>query len=321
MRVGILHNPLSGRNRRNPVLFQDVRSQKHDVPWLEVNTPAEILEALKTFAQNKVDCVVVNGGDGTIQATMSALFHHQPFSSLPSLALLPGGTANLMAGDVGLGTFEAKTLEQLLAEVKSSRSDTMTETRPILRIRFPEEREPLHGMFFGAGAIYHGTQLGLQTKQSIGRLGEWGAGLIMVKFLFALATGSRKGLNPITAHVAVGEATPLQDEYLVLLVTTLNRLFLGMKPFWNTKPGPLRFTSLRVPYRHLWRVLPAVLQGKTHALATTNHGYGSENVSEIRMSFDSGFVLDGEVYTSSKPQEPLILDSPGELSFVRLKSA
>ena len=321
MRVGILHNPLSGRNRRNPVLFQDVRSKNHDVPWAEVNTPAEILEALKKFVLNEVDCVVVNGGDGTIQATMGALFHHQPFSFMPTLALLPAGTANLMAGDVGLGAFEAMTLEQLLAEAKSARSNTVTETRPILRIRFPEEREPLHGMFFGAGAIYHGTQLGLQTKQSIGRLGEWGAGLIMVKFLFALATGSRKGLNPITAHVAVGEATPLQDEYLVLLVTTLNRLFLGMKPFWNTKSGPLRFTSLRVPYRYLWRVLPAVLRGKSHVLATTNHGYGSENVSEIRMSFESGFVLDGEVYTSSKPQEPLILDSPGELSFVRLKSA
>ena len=320
MRVGILHNPLSGRNRRNPVIFQDIRSNNQNLPWAEVNTPAEILEALKAFAQDQVDCVVVNGGDGTIQATMGALFQYQPFSSMPSLALLPAGTANLMAGDVGLGKFEPSTLEQLLTEAQTSRPKTFTETRPILRIRFPEDREPLHGMFFGAGAIYHGTQLGLQTKQSVGRLGEWGAGLILLKFLFALATGSRKGLNPITAQVAVGETPPLQDEYLVLLVTTLDRLFLGMKPFWGNNSAPLRFTSLRMPYRHLWRVLPAVLRGKTHALATTNHGYGSENVSEIRMSFESGFVLDGEVYTSSKPQEPLILDSSGALSFVRLKS-
>ncbi len=320
MRVGILHNPLSGRNRRNPEFFQDIRSKNHALQWAEVHTPAEILEALKTFAQEQVDCVVVNGGDGTIQATMGALFRHQPFVSMPSLALLPSGTANLMAGDVGLGKFEPKTLEQLLAEAQSSHPQTVTETRPILRIRFPEKREPLHGMFFGAGAIYHGTQLGLQTKQSIGRLGEWGAGLILVKFLLALATGSRKGLNPITARVAAGEMSLVEDEYLVLLVTTLNRLFLGMKPFWGNNPGSLRYTSLRVPYRYLWRVLPAVLRGKPHALATISHGYRSENLSEIRLSFNSGFVLDGEVYTSSKPEEPLILDSPGELSFIRLKS-
>jgi hypothetical protein len=173
-------------------------------------------------------------------------------------------------------------------------------------------------MFFGAGAIYHGVQLGLQTKQSIGRLGEWGAGLIVLKFLLALATGSRKGLNPITVRVAAGESTPLQHEYLMLMVTTLNRLFLGMRPFWSKTFGPLRYTSMRFPYRYLWRVLPALLRGNSHPLATANHGYNSENLSEIRLAFNSGFVLDGEVYTVSDHEEPLILDSPGELSFIRL---
>lgn len=320
MRVGILHNPLSGRNKRKPNLFQDVLSQHPEVSKAEIRSPSDILQALQVFAKEQVDCVVVNGGDGTIQATMGALFHHHPFASMPHLALLPAGTANLIAGDVGLGKFEPNVLNQFLAEARSAIPKFIIETRSILRICFPEEREPLHGMFFGAGAIYHGTQMGLQTKQSIGRLGEWGAGLIMLKFLLALATGSRKGLNPIRVHVTAGESAPAQDEYLVLMVTTLNRLFLGMKPFWGNKPGPLRYTSLRVPYRHLWRVLPALLRGTGHSLANGVNGYESENLSEIRLSFNSGFVLDGEVYASSKPQEPLILDSPGELSFVRLKS-
>ena len=320
MHVGILHNSLSGRNRRKPDLFRDILAEFPDVPCKEVQTPEDILAALRTFARSQVDCVVVNGGDGTIQATMGALFHHRPFDVLPQLALLPAGTANLMAGDVGLGKFEPNTLALLLSQAHEAHPALSIESRPILRIRFPEKREPLHGMFFGAGAIYHGTQLGLQTKQSIGRFGEWGAGLIQLKFLFALATGSRKGLNPIAVRVTIGESSPLQEEYLLLMVTTLKRLFLGMKPFWSHNPGPLRYTSLRVPYRHLWRVLPAVLRGKVHSLATIDHGYFSENLSGIRLAFNSGFVLDGEVYSSSNPEEPLILDSPGELSFVRLKA-
>jgi hypothetical protein len=149
-------------------------------------------------------------------------------------------------------------------------------------------------------------------------LGEWGAGLIVLKFLLALATGSRKGLDPITVRVATGESAPLQHEYLVLMVTTLNRLFLGMRPFWSKMVGPLRYTSMRFPYRYLWRVLPALLRGNSHPLATANCGYISENLSEIRLAFNSGFVLDGEVYTVSDHEEPLILDSPGELSFIRL---
>ena len=320
MRVGILYNPLSGRNRRKPDFFQEILARYSHVPCREVQTPEDILRALRTFAQGQVNCLVVNGGDGTIQATMGVLFNHRPFEMMPQLALLPAGTANLIAGDVGLGKLEPNTLDQFLTEARSSHPKTIIETRTILRIRFPEEREPLYGMFFGAGAIYHGTQIGLQTKQSIGRLGEWGASLILVKFLLALATGSRKGLNPISVCVTAGGSAPFQDEYLVLMVTTLNRLFLGMRPFWGNNSGPLRYTSLRVPYRYLWRVLPDLLRGKPHVLATVTHGYVSENFSEIRLAFDSGFVFDGEVYTSSKPQEPLLLDSPGELSFVRLKS-
>ncbi len=319
MHVGILHNSLSGRNRRKPGLFQEIYTKYPKVERAEVNTPGDILDALKTFAHRQVNCVVVNGGDGTIQATLGALFHHRPFAVMPRLAVLPAGTANLIAGDVGLGKFESGTLDRLLGQSESMTSRLSFETRPVLRIRFPENREPLHGMFFGAGAIYHGTQLGLETKQSIGRLGEWGAGLILLKFLLALATGSRKGLNPITVRVATGESAPLQHEYLVLLVTTLHRLFLGMKPFWGTQSRPLHYTSLRVPYRYLWRVLPTLFRGATHSLATTEHGYVSENLLELRLVFNSGFVLDGEVYASSMPEEPLTLDSPGELSFVRLK--
>ena len=86
MHVGILHNPLSGRNRRKADLFQEILSQYPEVPCAEVNTPANILEALKTFARGQVNCVVVNGGDGTIQSTMGALFHHRPFSALPRRA-------------------------------------------------------------------------------------------------------------------------------------------------------------------------------------------------------------------------------------------
>ncbi len=320
MRVGILNNPLSGRNRRNPTLIPDILAQCPEVLCAEVKTPADILEALKNFAKHDVDCVGIAGGDGTIQAAMGVLFNHRPFSIMPSLALLPAGTANLMAGDVGLGKFEQRTFEQFFTEARAEQADFSMETRPILRVRFPEEREPLFGMFFGAGAIFHGTQLGLQTKQSIGRLGEWGAGLIMIKLLLALATGSRQGLNPISVRVTAGDSGPLEHEYLLLMVTTLDRLFLGMNPFWSKNSGLLRFTSLRVPYRHLWRVLPTLLRGRMHRLATSEHGYVSENLLELRLAFNSAFVLDGEIYTSTCPEEPLTLDSPGALSFVRLKS-
>ena len=320
MPIGVLHNPLSGRNKRQPLLFQAVYARHPEVQHAEVTTPADIIKALETFAHNEVNLVVVIGGDGTIQATVDALFTYRPFSEMPLLAVIPAGTANMIAGDVGLGKFEEATLEHLLSRIQSSVSAIAFVNRSILRLRLPSTPRPIHGMFFGAGAIYHGTQMGRETKGTIGRLGEWGAGLILAKFLLALATGSRKGLQPVTVGVSTGESTTVHHEYLVLLVTTLERLFLGMKPFWGSTSGPLRVTGLRVPYRYLWRVLPALLHGKSHPLATIDHGYVSENLSEIRLVLNSGFVLDGEVHLPSQPEESLILELAGELSFVRLSS-
>lgn len=318
MPVGVLHNPLSGRNRRRPLLFQAVIARDPDTHFAEVTTPAEILKALVVFSRNQVNLVVVNGGDGTVQATMDVLFNYGPFSEMPLLAVIPAGTANMIAGDVGLGKFEESTLKRLLSWRKSCVPAMEFVKRSVLRIRFSSNRQPIHGMFFGAGAIYHGTQLGRGTKQSIGRLGEWGAGLILARFILALITGSRKGLQPVTVGVSTGDSITKHQEYLVLLVTTLERLFLGLKPFWSSTSGPLRFTSLSVPYRFLWRVLPALLRGKAHVLATIDHGYASQNLSEIRLVLNSGFVLDGEVYVPPHPDEPILLDLAGEISFVRL---
>ena len=318
MPIGILHNPLSGRNKRQPLLFHPVYARHPDVHLAEVITPADIMKALEIFARDHVNLVVVNGGDGTIQATVDGLFNHGFFGEMPLLAVIPAGTTNMIAGDVGLGKYEEATLENLLACMKSSLPPLDVVNRSILRIRLSSCRWPIHGMFFGAGAIYYGTQMGRETKQTIGRLGEWGAGLILAKFLLGLATGSRKGLQPVNVGVSTGQSTITHHEYLVLLVTTLERLFLGMKPFWSSTSGPLRFTSLKVPYRYLWRVLPTLLRGKFHPLATKDHGYASENLSEIRLILNSGFVLDGEVHMPSQTDEPIVLDVAGKLSFIRL---
>jgi diacylglycerol kinase (ATP) len=320
MPIGVLHNPLSGRNKRQPLLFQAVYARHLEVQYAEVSTPADIMKALEVFARNHVNMVVVNGGDGTIQATVDVLFNYRPFSEMPLLAVIPAGTANMIAGDVGLGKFEEATLEHLLLGMRSVVPAFDFVKRSILRIRLASNQKPLHGMFFGVGAIYHGTQMGRETKQTIGRLGEWGAGLILAKFLWALATGSRKGLQSVTVGVSTGEARIKYQEYLVVLVTTLERLFLGMKPFWSSTSGPLRFTSLQVPYRYLWRVLPTLLRGKSHPLATNDHGYMSENLSQIRLILNSGFVVDGEMHLPLQQDEPIILELAGELSFVRLPS-
>lgn len=318
IRIGLLSNPLSGRNKRHFSSFRSVFQAHSDFEHAEVVTPDDISKSLAVFASRQVNLILVNGGDGTIQATLNALVNDRPFSELPLIAVLPAGTANLIAGDVGLGPYSPETVAKLFASLPTLSSVHQT-TRHLLRLQFPDGREPLHGMFFGIGAIYSGTQIGRETKQSVGRLGEWGAGLIFAKFLMGLASGSQAGLQPVPVGLSIDGADATDQECLMLFVTTLERLFLGMKPFWNPDPGLLHYTGVSVPYRYLWRILPSVLRGKGHPLATKANGYDSQNPREIRLQLTSGFVLDGEVYDPPAQGQPIILESGGEVSFVRLQ--
>ena len=245
MRVGVLHNSLSGRNKRNPDVISKALKGKDVLVFSEVNSPEDILKALIEFSRLQVSTVFINGGDGTIQATIDSLFNHVPFKPLPQLAILPAGTANMIAGDVGLGPFTIRTVQRFLQEWQSSTPEFLVVKRPVLRIRFHPHRQPMHGMFFGAGAICHGTQMGRETKQSIGRLGEWGAGLIFLKFLLALATGSREGLSPVSIGVSMPDGHLKHEDYVIMLVTTLERLILGLRPFWDQSASPLRLTSVQ----------------------------------------------------------------------------
>ncbi len=320
MRVGVLHNPLSGRNKRHPDVISEAFKAKEPPLFSDVTTPGEIQNALVEFSQANVTTLFINGGDGTIQATIDALFNLQPFPSFPQLALLPAGTANMIAGDVGLGAFTSHTVREFFEKSQSPTPQFSTVQRAVLRIRFHPYREPLHGMFFGAGALCQGTQTGRQTKQTIGRLGEWGAGLIFLKYLWAVATGSQKNLSPVSIGISTSEGHVKHEDYVLVLATTLQRLIVGLMPFWGQAPYPVRFTSVRIPFRCFWRVLPSVIRGKAHPLANRQNGYISQNFQSIRLHMKEGFVLDGEVYPPSPHEVGIQLDSCGALTFLRLSS-
>ena len=87
-RIGVLVNPLSGGNRNGLGAVRNTIADYPQVLQSDVQTPQEVLNALLHFSSKEVDVVAVNGGDGTVQAVLTALFRHQPFKTLPLLVNL-----------------------------------------------------------------------------------------------------------------------------------------------------------------------------------------------------------------------------------------
>ena len=100
-RLLIIFNPAAGWRRRQrlaPVLAQ-LREQGCALELRETQGPGDAERFAAEADPGAFDLVVVAGGDGTVNETINGLAR----SGLP-LALIPLGTANVLAAEIGLST-------------------------------------------------------------------------------------------------------------------------------------------------------------------------------------------------------------------------
>ena len=152
-RVAILSNAGSGRNHRRDVLLRDLDTLS-GVHHRVTRSAEEVDAALAELLAPAPDVLAVNGGDGTVQAVLTAL-ERRGGSDGPPLAILPAGSTNMSAHDLRCGGPLHARLVDLLA----------LRDRPVAAWRLAERR-PLNisdhagdirvGFFFGLGTIVRG---------------------------------------------------------------------------------------------------------------------------------------------------------------------
>src|SRR4051812_5356091 len=100
-RIFLIHNPISGRRRSH--LLRDVLAHLEAmgcrIDVHETGRRDHAQEIAAQASQSDYDRIVVSGGDGTINEAINGL---TPDS--PPVAIIPRGTANVLAAELGLGT-------------------------------------------------------------------------------------------------------------------------------------------------------------------------------------------------------------------------
>lgn len=315
--IGLVSNPRSGGNRKGIGAVRRFISQTPSIHHAEAVTPPEVRSVLVEFAARGVNLIVVNGGDGTVQSVLTTLYGgYTPFSAPPLLVLLEAGTTSMLAGDVGLrGT-------QLAALTKIYNWSTVTTQpyhriveRSVLKITQNDTIDPVCGMFFGAGVIPQGIDLCHASINPNGKRGELIPGLIIARFLLAALTGNNTLLSITDMGIRLDEAPTHNDRYLVTMVSSLKRLFLGLHPFWGTETAPLHFTALKANPPFLLRNLPFLLRGRRTATAIQENGYFSHNANRITFDFNGRFTLDGELFET---RTPVTIEAVGPARFLKL---
>jgi hypothetical protein len=320
VRIGMLNNPLSGGNRSGLQKIREAAAAAHpEILQREVQTPQDVTETLAEFARQEVNLLVINGGDGTVQAALTATFHKNFFETMPVLAVLPSaGTTSMIAGDIGLKGPRQSALQRLFSWARTGNGRAAIMQRPVLRVQVPAKTEPVYGMFFGAAAIYQATQFCLQKVFAKGVRGELGAGVALARFLLAVVLKDRNVVSSVPITTQLEQKSPQQQKYLLVLVTTLQRLFLGLRPYWGAEPKPLHYTAVGSRPRYFLRAIPSLMRGRPGRYVRPDNGYTSHNIDAVELTLKSGFNLDGELFIPDCSQGPVRVSYGGQASFLQL---
>jgi diacylglycerol kinase (ATP) len=314
--IGMITNPRSGGNKKGIGEVREFVARNRGIHHGEAVTPAEIHGVLSDFATRNVELLVVNGGDGTIQAVLTALYGRACFLRPPVLALLQAGTTSMLARDAGVRGKPVAALARILAwkgDTGNNRHAILE--RPVLKLRQQGEAEPLCGMFFGAGAIPRGIELCHGSVNPRGVRGELIPGLLIARLLLAVVNGNDTLLPGTDMGVHFDGQPVRHDTYLFAMVSTLERLFLGLHPFWGGEDAPLHFTALRTKPPYLLRNLPFLVYGRRTATSSPENGFYSHNARQITLDFRGKFVIDGEIFEA---RAPLTIEAAGPARFLRI---
>jgi diacylglycerol kinase (ATP) len=318
-KTGLITNPHSRRNRHQLSALNAIVADHPGILHRIAEGPNQIIDVLREFAAAQVSVLAINGGDGTSARVFTELLEKRPFDSLPAVILLPGGTTNANANDVGLRGDLRRAASTLAAWASGEDRREQRVKRAILRVQNATGGEPLCGMFFGAGSVVRGIEYCHSAFHGRGIGHTIGPGVAILRVLWGVHRNEPRFATPTDMRLELGATRDTATrEVLLMIITSLDRLILGMRPYWGREKGSLHCTWIEQPARSLMRLFPSVLRGAPAARATPEHGYFSHNSGRIRLWFDGGFTLDGEMHQASLDTSPLTISNGAELEFLRI---
>lgn len=316
--VGFLLNPLSGRIRK---CSDAIRQELFKIPnsiCREVTSGLEIYTSVDIFLEADIDLLVIVGGDGTVQGVLNHLFTVRPGGNWPILTIIPGGTTNMTALDLGSQGRPEHMLRKL-SKCLANRSPILLR-RHVLCVEQAGAAK-VYGMFFGIGLIARAVIFSQGKIKQLGVTGEIYSGIIMLGYLAGALLGRRQGAwAPVEMSISEESTVLHRGTYAFLFASTLDRLLFGMRPYWGPEREPLHVTFVRQQRKRPLRSLVQLLSGRGNVLREQD-GYYSSNSRTLELLIDDDYIIDGESYRASSQGGPLRISAAGPVSFLITDSA
>ena len=306
-RIGLIINQRSRANMLDPIQMNVVLARRPEIAWASPADAEALRKALRAFASDGVDILVICGGDGTVREVLSALAASD-FSPLPEIAILSAGNTNLAGRVLGSPGRGACALEKLVDAISDGR--TKQKTCPVLKISWLGEpaRPPVCGFLFGAAAFNEAKRIATDSVHTYGVYqGLAVAVTVMATVVKALVGRGGRLSDGTRMEVAIDGGAPDDAGRFLMLATTLDSLMLGLWPFWGHGHGGIRWLDFDAPPPRLVAALSAVLLRRPRPWMAKS-GYRSGRAETLSIRMEQPFILDGDAFDSGL--DGILLSTP-----------
>jgi len=323
--VALLSNPRSTGNRELLPRVRSFCARHPEIFHYEVDEVDQIGEALKTIALVRPKVLVINGGDGTVQAALTELYHGGHFGeTVPPVAVLPNGKTNLIALDLGARGDPLEALQRVLDIARSGVASHVVPRELIAVSDGGTNSRPVLGMFLGGAGLADSILFCRHKIYPLGLPNSLSHVLTVLALIATAIFGARASFlpgRPRPVSVSVHHQGELKGRFVLLMVTTLERLLLNTRTrdgqtIGVDPAGALKLMAIEERPSTVFRALLAAIGGR---LGRSHlHGVHFERGDEIRIEGDrSSVILDGELFETSEGR-PIVLTPTAPVPFLSL---
>lgn len=224
--IGIISNPHSKLNRKNPQRHEYLTYIAGEEGHVAVTqTLEDLAKVASDFKEHGIKILAINGGDGTISQTLTAFIKAYDGAPLPKIAILRGGTINVLAENLGIKGSPEQVLYRL---IERHSINNLTVTRKISTICI----EGQHGFLFGNGTTAGFLELFYKNKT-----GPLGSILLGVKIILSKIFGTKlykKTVKAIETSAEVDDRTVEKHPAIATFIASIPRMPLGFNLFPKT---------------------------------------------------------------------------------------
>lgn len=296
--VGLVFNPHSHTVKRKGSVLEAAAPRIPDALLVRLEDFTTLDEQMTALAKAGVRSVFVEGGDGTLQAVLSACFALQAkFHGLPEFAILPGGSTNLAYKVCGLRLHEPEQIVEFIARFRHDSASVARVYQSGLKVESAALATPAIGMLLSTGSL---ARVMLYAQREIlgeGDRGSRAVGEAAMRFILSPESHLDEDGLPLlrgSPLVANCKSFRLQGEHAMSLMTTLPSLSLRLKPFWGEGKAPIAVTHAEWPIRGLRAAFLKIVAGWT-GQQMVRHGLTSHRSEGLDLIYTGPVVLDGEL--------------------------